>query len=282
MLNLDKNLSFINNQFRNTSFSKHFHNDYCFSLIYQGNLLFDNEKEKYNFTKGVLQVVNPYEFHTNKNSNWSSLNLMPTIDFINSIANDMTQNDIKRDITFNTFTIDRQAISLFNYLFLLMKNKEPNKIILDEAVIDFFEYMIKYHTLPFIENNQIESEMNSYFNNKLFAKSKHTSFISNRFFTEWRAGSFQFQMILARDDTLKIIDKENVLVEIDDSRYTYIEVKEKFNYMNDSNIEDILDKLLNVLEFSEDDFEQRFRSIAIPDYIFKSPNTLLSKVYGIV
>ncbi|WP_121628903.1 CRISPR-associated endonuclease Cas3'' [Poseidonibacter antarcticus] len=137
-------------------------------------------------------------------------------------------------------------------------------------------------TLPFIENNQIESEMNSYFNNKLFAKSKHTSFISNRFFTEWRAGSFQFQMILARDDTLKIIDKENVLVEIDDSRYTYIEVKEKFNYMNDSNIEDILDKLLNVLEFSEDDFEQRFRSIAIPDYIFKSPNTLLSKVYGIV
>lgn len=151
MLSLDKNLSFINNQFRNTSFSKHFHNDYCFSLIYQGNLLFDNEKEKYNFTQGVLQVVNPYEFHTNKNSDWSSLNLMPTIDFINSIANDMTQNDIKRDITFNTFTIDKQAISLFNCLFLLMKNKEPNKMILDQAVINFFEYMIKYHVLDSVE-----------------------------------------------------------------------------------------------------------------------------------
>ena len=46
MLNLKQNLSFINNKFENTNLHRHFHDEYSFSLIYDGNHSYENENEK--------------------------------------------------------------------------------------------------------------------------------------------------------------------------------------------------------------------------------------------
>lgn len=143
---LNNNLSFINNKFENINLSKHFHEEYSFSLIYEGEHLYQNEKEKLNLGSGLIQVVNPYEFHSTKNSSWSYLNIMPSKEFINDILIHLTQNDSKKDLIFNSLIKDHKASSLFHKLFILINKEIKTQIEIDSTIIEFFEYIIKYHS----------------------------------------------------------------------------------------------------------------------------------------
>ena len=105
ILELKQNLSFINNKFTNISIPKHFHEEYSLSLIYDGIHRYENEKNNYNLNSGIIQVVNPYEFHTTQNSSWAYLNIMPTATLVNSIAKDILQNDTINTIVFKSTTI---------------------------------------------------------------------------------------------------------------------------------------------------------------------------------
>ena len=98
---LNKNLSFINNKFENINLNKHFHEEYSFSLIYEGNHLYQNEKKKFSLGSGIIQIVNPYEIHSTKKSSWSYLNIMLNKDLINDININLKQNDNIKDILFN-------------------------------------------------------------------------------------------------------------------------------------------------------------------------------------
>jgi len=146
MNNLKEHLSYINNKFENINLNKHFHDEYSFSLIYDGNHSYENEKEKFSLGSGMIQVVNPYEIHSTKNSSWSYLNIMPSTELINEIARNLTQDDSKNDILFHPIITEVKAISLFHNLFVLMSSKEENKIAIDTAMIEFFEYILKYHS----------------------------------------------------------------------------------------------------------------------------------------
>ncbi len=146
MHNLKQQLSFINNKFENINMAKHFHDEYSFSLIYDGNHSYENEKEKFIFGSGMIQVVNPYEIHSTKNSSWSYLNIMPSTELINDIAKDLTQDESKKDILFHPIITDTKTIKLFQHLFMLMSKNKENKIEIDTAMIEFFEYIIRFHS----------------------------------------------------------------------------------------------------------------------------------------
>ena len=146
MQNLKQHLSFVNNKFENINMAKHFHDEYSFSLIYDGNHSYENEKEKFTFGSGMIQVVNPYEMHSTKNSSWSYLNIMPSTELINDIAKSLTQDDSKKDILFHPIITDSQAIKLFHHLFVLMTDKEESKMAIDTAMIEFFECALRYHS----------------------------------------------------------------------------------------------------------------------------------------
>ncbi|MCJ8328270.1 MAG: AraC family transcriptional regulator [Campylobacterales bacterium] len=143
---LNKNLSFINNKFENINLNKHFHEEYSFSLIYDGNHLYQNEKEKFSLGSGIIQIVNPYEIHSTKKSSWSYLNIMLNKDLINDININLKQNDNVKDILFNSLIEDKVAVRLFYKLFILLKNNSKNTLEIDISLIEFFEYIIKHHS----------------------------------------------------------------------------------------------------------------------------------------
>ena len=147
MLNYTEHLSFINNKFTNINFNKHFHDYYYFSLIYKGKLLYKNDNEKYCLSSGILQVVNPYEFHTTLDSTWSCINIMPSIDFVDSILGDMIQSNIKNKIEFKTIVNDEKATKLFYAMYYSFIDKAINQLEINLSVMEFFEYMLEHHTI---------------------------------------------------------------------------------------------------------------------------------------
>ena len=146
ILELKQNVSYINNKFTNISLPKHFHEEYSLSLIYDGIHRYENEKNNYNLNSGIIQVVNPYEFHTTQNSSWAYLNIMPTATLVNSIAKDILQNDTINTIVFKSTITDIKAIELFQIFFRTLENKNINKLEIDTVIISFFEYILKYHS----------------------------------------------------------------------------------------------------------------------------------------
>ena len=146
MKNIEQQLSFINNKFENITLDKHFHEEYSFSLIYKGEHLYENEKNRFNLGLGTLQVVNPYELHSTKNSSWSYLNVMINSELINEIAKNLTQDSSIKNILFNPIINDKEAIKLFNLIFNLISSKNYNDIDIETYIIQFIEYILKYHT----------------------------------------------------------------------------------------------------------------------------------------
>lgn len=146
MKSIEQQVSFINNKFKNITLNKHFHEEYSFSLIYKGEHIYENEKDKFNLGLGTLQVVNPYELHSTKNSSWSYLNVMIDRELINDISKDLTQNNLVKNILFNPIINDIKAVKLFNLIFNLISNKNYNNIDIETYIIQFIEYILKYHT----------------------------------------------------------------------------------------------------------------------------------------
>ena len=116
------------------------------SLIYEGVHKYENEKNNYNLNSGIIQIVNPYEFHTTQNSSWAYLNIMPTAQFIIDIAQDILQSDVINTIFFDSTISDLRAIKLFHIFFKTLENKALNKLEIDSSIICFFEYILKYHS----------------------------------------------------------------------------------------------------------------------------------------
>lgn len=139
-------ISYVNNNFKNVTLSKHFHEEYTISLVYEGAHNFTNEKDTFNIVPGLIQVVNPYEIHTTSNSSWSHINIMPSIKLVNSIASQMLQKDVEVDIRLNTLINDVYASKLFHNMFESFDNKKQNRILVDSRVIEFLEYLLKFHS----------------------------------------------------------------------------------------------------------------------------------------
>jgi len=146
LLNLNQNLSFINNKFDNISLTKHFHEEYSFSLIYEGNHLYQNDTDRFNIKVGMIQVVNPYELHLTATSSWSYLNIMPTVELINDIAQHLTQNDKKYQLSFLPIIRDKVALRLYQNLFLSITHPSNHKVNIESSIIEFFEYIIIHHS----------------------------------------------------------------------------------------------------------------------------------------
>lgn len=155
MKNIEQQLSFINNKFKNITLDKHFHEEYSFSLIYKGEHLYENEKNKFNLGLGTLQVVNPYELHSTENSSWSYLNVMINSEIINDVAKNLTQDNSIKNVLFNPIIKDINAIKLFTHIFNQISSKNCSSIDLESYIIQFIEYILEFHTnkkLPFIAN----------------------------------------------------------------------------------------------------------------------------------
>lgn len=144
---------YVNNNFKNVTLTKHFHEEYTISLVYEGAHFFANEKEKHKIVPGIIQVVNPYEIHTTNNSTWSHLNIMPTVSLVNSIAKDILKKDSLETIHFNSLIDDEKASYLFITMFETFEAKGTNDLAVDNAIFDFLDYILKYHST--IKENQI-------------------------------------------------------------------------------------------------------------------------------
>lgn len=150
---------YVNNNFKNVTLNKHFHEEYTISLVYEGAHLFANEKEKHKIVPGIIQVVNPYEIHTTNNSTWSHLNIMPTVSLVNSIAKDILQRDSLETIHFNSFINDEKASYLFISMFETFENKKADDLAVDNSVFDFLDYLLKHYST--IKQSQIIEDKRS-------------------------------------------------------------------------------------------------------------------------
>lgn len=148
---------YVNNDFKNVTLPKHFHEEYTISLVYSGKHLFENENDKYKIVPGIIQVVNPYEIHATDNSTWSHINIMPTTQLVKSIASDIMQKEINERIYFNSYTNDEFA----SYLFITMfdKFKDKNRMQMDNSLIEFLDYMLRNHS-SINENEIINQSLN--------------------------------------------------------------------------------------------------------------------------
>ncbi|QKJ24313.1 AraC family transcriptional regulator [Poseidonibacter lekithochrous] len=137
---------YVNNKFNKVTLNPHFHEEYTISLVYKGMHLFSNEKDTYNVEAGMIQVLNPYEFHQTKDSSWAHLNIMPTIKQMNTIASQMLQKEINSQILINTMIKDQKATNLFYSLFTSLDSIYNNRLSIDSKVVEFLEYILKYHS----------------------------------------------------------------------------------------------------------------------------------------
>ena len=72
---------------------------------------------------------------------------MPSIDLINAILKDMIQSCIKNNIKFKTIINDKKAIKLFYSMYHSLNSKTKYQLEIDVLIIEFFEYILKYHTI---------------------------------------------------------------------------------------------------------------------------------------
>jgi AraC-like DNA-binding protein len=144
---------YVNNSFKNISLSKHFHEDYSISMVYDGAHLFSNEKDRYKIVPGIIQVVNPYEIHTTENSSWTHINITPSIATINCIAEEILQKEVHETIVLDSFINDENASYLFISLFETFNDKKNDILRVENAIYEFLDYLLKNYSS--IKQNQI-------------------------------------------------------------------------------------------------------------------------------
>lgn len=137
---------YINNSFNDISLSKHFHNDYSISLVYSGKHQYSNEKEKFKIVPGIIQVVNPFEMHTTVSSTWSQVNVMLTIDLINSISSEILQKDVNHRILLNPYINDEYASYLFISMFETLDDKDKTLEESNDTLFYFLDYILRNHS----------------------------------------------------------------------------------------------------------------------------------------
>lgn len=137
---------YVNNNFKNVTLTKHFHEEYTISLVYEGAHIFGNESDKYKVLPGIIQTINPYEIHSTTNSSWSHINIMPSVELINSIASTILQKEVFGGIRINTIIDDVKASKLFYNLFASFDVKKENRLLVDSNLVEFLDYILRKHS----------------------------------------------------------------------------------------------------------------------------------------
>lgn len=96
----------LQNSFTNISYKKHFHDTYSISAVLSGECNVDIEGINYNFKKGDIRIVNPYEYHQIYKSSWEHINIVLSkfemkhilryiVDFENYVKDEELFSDIR-------------------------------------------------------------------------------------------------------------------------------------------------------------------------------------------
>ncbi|MCF6172224.1 MAG: AraC family transcriptional regulator [Campylobacteraceae bacterium] len=117
-------ISFMKNDFKNSTYKKHFHNTYSISLITKGECNFCIEGTKFTATKGLVRVINPYEIHEIYDSSWEHINLVLTAYFMQSITKDMKPTCRGGNVCFSTITEDKKLAQDLQNLYSSRNHQE--------------------------------------------------------------------------------------------------------------------------------------------------------------
>jgi len=151
MVNYSKNFSYIQNNFESGVFNRHFHEEYSIGLICNGSHSFSTKERKYTIQKDIIRIINPYELHSTHESSWSYINFMPTIDLLNTVASDMSMNNVEKDYrVFKPVIDDSIAVMRFRSLFFALEENNDSFSI-ESSVIEFFSYLINRHSIESLE-----------------------------------------------------------------------------------------------------------------------------------
>jgi AraC-like DNA-binding protein len=151
LINYSKNLTYVQNDFESGAFNIHFHEEYAIALICDGNHSFSTKERKYTIPKDVIRIINPYELHATHQSSWSYINFMPTINLLNTIASDMSDDRVKIDyMRFKSVIDDPMAIVYFRSLFTAFE-EHSDPFSTESSLIEFFSYLIKRHSIESLE-----------------------------------------------------------------------------------------------------------------------------------
>ncbi|MFK5881213.1 MAG: AraC family transcriptional regulator [Sulfurospirillum sp.] len=134
-----QNISLIKNSFKNRAYNKHFHSTYSISLITKGSCNFQNNRLRYNASKGMVRVINPYEMHEIYSSSWEHINLVLSAYLVRLISKDFKDNRLY----FKTIIQDSK-------LSLDLQNLYAKKSFIDEEV----KHIVKYMLLNYSGSNQ--------------------------------------------------------------------------------------------------------------------------------
>lgn len=80
--------SMVKSSFKNSSYKKHFHDNYSISLIISGECNIEIGSKKYLFKKDDIRVINPYEIHQIHSSSWEHINFILSSYCIHTILKD--------------------------------------------------------------------------------------------------------------------------------------------------------------------------------------------------
>lgn len=135
-------LNLVQHSFKKQKFKKHFHLNYSIGLILDGVHKLQMEDEDIVVPKGKIKIINPYDLHSADGEfTWRYINIMPDIDTIKSIAQDMCCEQIDCNIRFKSIIDDATANHYFNQL---LQAKEIDTEY-EEKFIIFISYLLEHY-----------------------------------------------------------------------------------------------------------------------------------------
>jgi len=115
------NIEYITIEQKATEFPKHFHETFCFSLIYKGVNQIDFQNQSVFSEAGSISIINPYEIHSNPFSDSESITKFDTIYVPKEIMKQLFDG---KNIKFIERTITNKKS---NQLFLKLKSALDTK-----------------------------------------------------------------------------------------------------------------------------------------------------------
>lgn len=150
------NLNFIKCKFKKQEFKKHFHKNYSIGLILNGLHKLSLDNTGIYASRGEIKILNPYELHIADGSSiWEYINFMPNETIIRQIAEDMCDDSVECEISFNNYIKDYKAT---NYFMNLFQSLEKN-IEYEENLIIFISYLLKNHSSKTLKIKEIPANI---------------------------------------------------------------------------------------------------------------------------
>jgi len=145
-------LAFVKYQFGQHDFKEHFHQNYSMGLVVDGVHQLKIHRSKKTIVKNELKIINPYDMHVaNGALGWTYLNIMPDVNKIRSIAQEISDEEVFGEIRFENHIQDSLANQLFANLFKsLNQNMEY-----EENFITLIAYLLKEHSCMALHPKEI-------------------------------------------------------------------------------------------------------------------------------